>query len=108
MENLSGFTESQHEKFLRDWSYFDLQSKIKYKAEENGIEIKLINPYMTSKRCSKCGNIDYNNRDCKNNQSKFECVVCKYSDNADINDAENISLPNIEKIIVDYIKNNKG
>jgi IS605 OrfB family transposase len=99
MEDLSGFTEEQSESLLKNWSYYDLQQKVKYKAEEVGIEIVFINPKYTSKRCSKCGNIHLDNRDCKNNQSKFECKVCGHKENADINASKNISIPFIDKII---------
>lgn len=99
MEDLSGATSYAHEKFLKEWSYYDLQSKIEYKAKEHGIEIRKINPQYTSKRCSKCGNIHIENRDCKNNQANFECKICGYKDNADINASKNISIPYIDEII---------
>lgn len=104
MENLKGFTVNTSEKFLENWSYFDLQEKIRYKAEEKGIQVNLINPSFTSQRCSKCGCIEKQNRNCKNNQAKFECVVCGNQENADINAAKNISLPNIEQIIKEKLK----
>lgn len=103
MENLSGFPQHVKETFLKEWSYYDLQNKIKYKAEELGIKVNLINPKYTSQRCSKCGYINEKNRDCKNNQSKFKCLNCEYQENADINASMNIALPNIDKIIKEYI-----
>ncbi|MCY6958302.1 RNA-guided endonuclease InsQ/TnpB family protein [Clostridium brassicae] len=99
MENLSGATQLTHEKFLKDWSYYDLQNKIEYKAKEVGIDVIYINPKYTSKRCSKCGCINEENRDCKNNQSKFKCVVCGHEENADVNASKNIAIPNIDEII---------
>ena len=57
MEDLSGFSEQQTESLLKNWSYYDLQNKVKYKAEEKGIKVTFINPKYTSKRCSKCGQI---------------------------------------------------
>lgn len=107
MEDLSGFSEHQSESLLKNWSYYDLQNKIKYKAEEKGINTIFINPQYTSKRCSKCGNIHEENRDCKNNQSKFECVVCGHKENADINASKNIAIPYIDKIIKEYVKDTK-
>lgn len=104
MEDLSGATTDVQEKFLKEWNYYDLQSKIEYKAKEHGINVVYINPKYTSKRCSKCGNIHEDNRDCKNNQAKFKCVVCGHEENADINAAKNISIPNIDKIIAEYLK----
>lgn len=104
MEDLTGSTANTNEKFLKDWSYYDLQNKIMYKAKEQGIEVVKVNPKYTSKRCNKCGNIHEDNRDCKNNQAKFKCVVCGHEDNADINACKNIAIPNIDKIIDTYIK----
>lgn len=103
MENLSGFSEAQTESLLKNWSYHDLQTKVKYKAEEYGIEFRLINPKYTSKRCNKCGSIHKENRDCKNNQAKFKCIICGYEDNADINAAKNIAMPHIDIIIEDEL-----
>lgn len=99
MEDLSGYTEKVKEKFLRNWSYFDLQSKIEYKAKEHNIEVIKINPRYTSLRCSMCGCIDDENRDGEKHQAKFRCVECDYAEHADINAARNIALPDIGNII---------
>ena len=104
MENLSGFSEQQSEKFLKNWAYHDLQTKIQYKCEEKGIKFVLIDPKYTSKRCSHCGCISDENRDCKGNQAKFKCVICGHEENADINAAKNISIPMIDSIIVEQLK----
>lgn len=107
MEDLSGFTEKAKESFLKNWSYYDLQQKVNYKAEEVGVKVNYIKPQYTSKRCSECGCIHDDNRDCKNSQAKFKCVSCGYEENADINASKNIALPNIEELIVESIKLNK-
>ena len=101
MEDLSKATSNTRERMLKDWSYYDLQNKIEYKSKELGIDVIYINPKYTSKRCSKCGCIHEENRDGKKDQAKFECKVCGYKDNADINASKNISIPNIDKIIED-------
>lgn len=106
MENLAGF-KGEGCNLLENWSYYDLQNKIQYKAKEYGIETVFINPKCTSQRCHVCGNIDKNNRDIKKNQAKFKCTKCGYEGNADINAARNISIQHIEEIIADYIENNK-
>ena len=107
MENLTGFSEKQEESLLRNWSYYDLQNKIKYKAEEHGIEVILVDSKYTSKRCSVCGNIDDANRDCKNDQANFTCTCCGHHENADINASKNIAVPNIDIIIKEYIEAKK-
>lgn len=99
MEDLSGFTGKAKESFLKNWSYYDLQQKVNYKAEEVGVKVNYIKPQYTSKRCSECGCIHEDNRNCKENQAKFKCVVCGYEENADINASRNIAIPNIDTII---------
>lgn len=107
MENLSHFAEYQNNAFLKSWSYFDLQTKIKYKAEERGIIVIFINPAYTSLRCSRCGQIHQENRDGKHNQAKFECQICGTKANADENAAKNIALPNIEQLIEEELISKK-
>lgn len=94
IEDLSGINKNN--KFLKNWTYYDLQQKITYKAKEKGIEVVKIKPQYTSQRCSKCGYIDKNNRP---TQKKFTCLKCGYSANADFNAARNISTREIDKII---------
>lgn len=103
MEDLTGVTSPARELFLKQWSYYDLQQKIEYKAKENNIEVIKVNPAYTSKRCNKCGCILDENRDCKNNQEKFKCVECGHKDDADVNASKNIAIPNIDEIIKDYL-----
>lgn len=40
MEDLRNMKGAENNKFLRDWTYFDLRQKIQYKAEEAGIGIQ--------------------------------------------------------------------
>lgn len=94
MENLKEINKDKV--FLKNWTYYDLQEKIAYKAKEAGIEVRLVNPQYTSQRCSKCGYIDKENRLA---QDVFICKSCGFKSNADYNAALNIANPNIEKII---------
>lgn len=94
MEDLSGI--SKDDPFLKNWSYFDLQTKIEYKAKEQGINVIKINPKYTSQRCSKCGFIDKENR---KTQATFECLKCGFKTNADYNASQNIAIRDIDKII---------
>lgn len=91
-------------KFLANWSYFDLQQKIEFKSGEAGIEVTYVDPRYTSLRCSKCGNIDSDNR---TSQSKFTCVKCGYRRNADVNAAKNIAIKDIDKIITQQLASAK-
>jgi len=99
MEDLSGINSKS--KFLKSWTYYDLQTKIEYKAKEVGIVVNKIKPKYTSQRCSECGYIDKENR---LEQKSFKCLKCGYTTNADFNAARNISIQNIDKIIEEQLK----
>lgn len=73
---------------LRNWSYYQLQSYIEYKAEREGIKVRYVNPAYTSQTCSRCGNIDKENRQ---TQQEFKCTKCGFELNADHNAAINIA-----------------
>jgi len=62
MEDLSGFGKDdegiveKEKRFLQsNWSYYELQNMIKYKAAQVGIKVNFINPAYTSQTCSWCG-----------------------------------------------------
>lgn len=103
MENLSGVGELSH--FLKQWSYYELQSMVQYKAKEFNIEVEFIDPKYTSQRCNKCGCIDKENRQ---TQEQFVCTTCGHKDNADRNASKNIAYPDIENIIKEQIYTQYG
>ncbi|WP_054696859.1 CRISPR-associated endodeoxyribonuclease Cas12f1 [Syntrophomonas palmitatica] len=127
IENLEGIADTTGSKFLKNWPYYDLQTKIVNKAKEHGITVVAINPQYTSQRCSMCGYIEKTNR---SSQAVFECKQCGYGSrticincrhvqvsgdvceecggivkkenvNADYNAAKNISTPYIDQIIME-------
>lgn len=79
-----GFGDS----ILRNWSYFELQKMIEYKAKREGVEVRYIDPCFTSQKCSKCGYIDKENRE---TQEDFICKKCGFKLNADHNASINIA-----------------
>jgi IS605 OrfB family transposase len=95
MEDLTGITKESNEYFLKSWSYYQIESMIKYKAEEAGIQIEYVKSKDTSKMCHCCGVIQNNARS-KEDVTKFICqtVDCNLfgkTQDADINAAKNIS-----------------
>lgn len=92
LELLKGYSKNKSDNFiLRNWSYFELQTMIEYKAKRFGIDVTYIDPYHTSQICSKCNNYEEGQRE---EQSKFKCKKCGYEVNADFNAARNIALSN--------------
>lgn len=73
---------------LRNWSYYQLQQYIEYKAEREGIKVRYIDPAYTSQTCARCGHVDKENRQ---TQEKFICTKCGFELNADHNAAINIA-----------------
>jgi IS605 OrfB family transposase len=74
---------------VNQWSFFQLEQFLTYKAAAKGIRVVYVDARYTSQRCSKCGHIKKSNR---KNQSIFKCRLCGFQHNADLNAAKNICL----------------
>lgn len=100
LENLKGInnrtTVRKSQKSQRmSWSFYQLKTFIKYKAEEQGIIVIEVNPKNTSRTCNKCKYCDKKNR---KNQSDFQCLECGYIENADYNASLNIRELGLQSI----------
>jgi IS605 OrfB family transposase len=99
LEFLEGYGENEPDSFvLRNWSYFELQTQLQYKAEREGMEVVFIDPYHTSQTCSFCNHYEKGQRlkqseflcknvDCSNIDNKGENIVI----NTDWNVSRNIA-----------------
>ena len=106
IENLKGIARDQRNSFvLRNWSYFELQTMIQYKADRVGIKVNMVNPKYSSQRCSSCGFIHEDNRE---SQSKFICLECKEEMNADYNASKNISIAHTKEYIKEIENHSKA
>ncbi len=117
IENLSGINTNRSvngwfERRLHNWSFFQLEFFIRYKAEEQGKHVIGVNPEFTSQKCSKCGYINSKNRV----KGNFHCRKCSCDLNADINAARNIAqigitelsrLPASEPNVTSFSKNSE-
>lgn len=111
LENLQGIRDrvtvrKPHRRQHANWSFYDLRTKIAYKAQLAGIKVVLVDPRNTSRMCSACGYISKKNRP---NQSTFLCQACGHSCNADLNASMNISVRarvpvNVPDVVCDETK----
>lgn len=67
------------------WSFYQLETFIKYKAALLGVPVIFVNPAYTSQICSKCGSLN------KANGKHYKCSKCGYFCHRDVNAAFNIS-----------------
>jgi putative transposase len=74
-------------KSILDQGWFAFRQMLDYKLKWRGGELKIVSPHYTSQKCSSCGHTAKENR---TSQSKFYCVQCGFSENADLNAALNI------------------
>ena len=100
LEDLSGFgkdydgnADEKKEFVLRNWSYYELQNMIAYKAAKYGIKVEKVRPAYTSKTCSWCGQQGFRQGVtfiCENPA----CKQCGEKVHADYNAARNIANSN--------------
>lgn len=81
-------SQTLKDRVLGLWTYYDLQQKIEYKAELEGIKVRYVKAAYTSQKCSQCGYVDKENR---KTQSEFLCLNCGYKTGADYNASQNIA-----------------
>ena len=78
LENLKGIRGATEKVRRKDryvsvsWSYYDLEQKLKYKAQRNSCLVINVDPRYTSQCCPKCGHIEKSNRN-----KKLHCFCCK-------------------------------
>lgn len=72
---------------ILDQGWYEMRRQLEYKQLWRGGQVLAIPPAYTSQRCACCGHTSKDNR---LSQSRFECLECGYTENADINGARNI------------------
>lgn len=87
LENLKGISKKgKAKRYVQksQWSFYQLETFIKYKASLLGVPIFYVNPAYTSQVCSRCGSIN------KPNGKHYKCS-CGHFEHRDANAAFNIS-----------------
>jgi IS605 OrfB family transposase len=72
---------------LNNWSFFELEQFIQYKAENLGKQVIYVDARYTSQKCSACGHVYKGNR----NGSQYLCRNCRFELHADLNASRNIA-----------------
>ncbi|MBI2079602.1 IS200/IS605 family element transposase accessory protein TnpB [Candidatus Micrarchaeota archaeon] len=80
---------------INQWSYYQLQQFVTYKANWDGIPVCFISERGTSKTCHTCGNEGIRKR------GLFTCSNCSMEYNADLNGAINISTRSLDYMFKD-------
>jgi putative transposase len=78
----------QQARRVHGWSFDQIRSFIRYKAEERGCTVVGIDPRHTSQTCSRCGQTARNNR---RSRGWFQCRACGFQLHADLNASRNIA-----------------
>ena len=81
------------------WAFFDLETKLMYKARMHNQKVIKVPPQYTSQRCPICGHIEKSNRDKK--KHKFCCEQCGYESNDD-----RVGAMNIYELGIDFVNGN--
>lgn len=76
---------------LNNWSFYELEQFLRYKAEDLGKSVVLVDARYTSQKCSACGHVYKGNR----NGSQFLCRNCGFELHADLNASRNIAQAGI-------------
>lgn len=85
---------------LHTWSFYDLQTKLTYKAQNNQSQVLIVSAKYTSQRCPKCGQIRKENR---NHQlHRYDCIYCGFRTNDD-----RIGAMNLYELGKDYLAGNE-
>jgi IS605 OrfB family transposase len=75
------------------WPFSSLFQKIAHVASKHGVKVESVDARNTSRTC-RCGHVDKANR---TTQSRFRCVVCGYSHNADYVASHNVAARYVEQ-----------
>jgi len=85
--NMRSSAKSGLNRVILEQSWGKFFELLDYKLKRNNGKLIKVNPKYTSQTCSSCGHISKENR---LTQSKFKCIKCNFSLNADYNASINI------------------
>jgi IS605 OrfB family transposase len=84
--NGSLFRSPSFRRRLSSWPRGELHRQLAYKAQDRGVPIVWVDPYLSSKTCPKCGEISKHRRV----GAKFDCAKCGWSCDRQLNAGLNL------------------
>jgi putative transposase len=95
LEDLSGIRKQKSKgrklnKLLSNWSFWQLELFLSYKAEELGKQVVYVAAPYTSQKCSWCDPEGNRIKKKSRKKSHFYCEDCGHREHADVNGASNI------------------
>lgn len=109
IEDLSGFAGEDIERYtlLKNWSYFDLISKIEYKAKEHGIKVVKIGYKGLWKWCPDCAASTIERIKDDEGNEQAVCTCCGQVFDADRDIPKALIIESIDKVIKEQEKNDE-
>jgi IS605 OrfB family transposase len=74
---------------LSSWPRGELHRQLAYKAQDRGVPVVWVSPYLTSRTCPKCGEVSEHRRRVG---TRFDCAHCGWSCDRQLNAGLNIGL----------------
>lgn len=101
LEDLTGYATSELEKYkmLKSWSYYDLQTKIEYKAKEYGINVIKVGYRDLQKWCAACQLPSVKAVKDDDGNTSLVCETCGVAYGANDNVAKALCVKDIAKIL---------
>ncbi len=74
---------------LSSWPRAELHRQLAYKAQDRGVPIRWVDPYLSSRTCPKCGEVSERRRRVG---TRFDCAKCGWSLDRQLNAGLNLGL----------------
>lgn len=106
IEDLTGYASQNLEKYklLKNWSYYDLQTKIESKAKEHNIDVIKVSYAQLKKWCPNCGMTSIEGTETENGEEKFICKKCGQIFDLDYIVESAVAVTDIDKLLKDNSK----
>ncbi|MCM1059775.1 MAG: RNA-guided endonuclease TnpB family protein [Eubacterium sp.] len=97
IEDLTGFASNELEKYklLKNWSYYDLQTKIESKAKEYGIEVVKVGYMLLRRWCPDCQSPTVKKIIGDKGEESYVCETCGKTYDFDTLGERSVAVPNI-------------